>query len=326
MVSFDVAAAPRVVVTDYKFGSLEPERTAAEALNAEFFANQVSTERQVIEATRGADVLFVSQAPITKRVLAGLRPSATVIRYGIGVETVDICAARRLGVRVCNVPDYGAETVADHTVMLALASLRRVIDFDAALRVADDAWVLPGQTDPIRSLADSTYGLIGIGQIGKLVARRIAPFGARIIAHDPYADPHAADADGIELVELSTLLSSSEVISLHVPLTASTHHLLNRSALESMRSGAILVNTARGGLVDTVAAVELVNSGHLDGLAFDVFENEPLEADHPLRTARRTILTPHAAFYSERSVRTLQRLAVDEMKRALRDEPLRCEV
>lgn len=326
MVSPDNGASRRVIVTDYKFASLEPERTAAEALGAQFTAHQVTDVEQTIDATAGADVLFVSQAPITEAVLQGLRPHATVIRYGIGVETVDLDAARRLGVRVCNVPDYGAETVADHTVMLALASLRRVTEFDSALRSADNAWILPGQTDPIRSLSDSTYGLIGLGQIGTLVAQRIAPFGARLVAHDPFANPETAAQANIELVSLDTLLAEAHVVSLHAPLNDSTHHILNREALESMQTGTILVNTGRGGLVDSRAAAELANAGHLGGLAFDVFENEPLEAGHPLRTARRTILTPHAAFYSERSVRTLQRLAVEEMQRALRGEPLRCQL
>ena len=209
---------------------------------------------------------------------------------------------------------------------MALVALRRVVEFDTALRTAPDAWLVPGQTDPIRSLGESTYGLVGVGQIGTLVARRIAPFGAHIIAYDPYADPAVAVSEGIELVDLQSVLSSSHIMSLHAPLTESTRHVLDRQALGSMQSGALLINTARGGLVDTIAAAELVNSGDLGGLAFDVFENEPLEPGHPLRTSRRTILTPHAAFYSERSVRTLQRLAAEEMQRALRGEPLRCQL
>lgn len=315
---------PKVVVTDYKFSSLEPEETAAASVGAEFSAHQVADETEAADVTHGADVLLVSQAPITSTVLQGLNAGATVIRYGIGVETVDLDAAQDLGVRVCNVPDYGAETVADHTVTLVLTSLRRIPEFDQAMR--SEGWILPGQTEPIRSLAEMTYGLVGIGQIGRLVAERIRPFGPRIIAHDPFADPTAAEDLGIELVELFELLSDADVISLHAPLTPSTHHLLNYAALTSTKPGTIVVNTARGALVDTRAAAELANSGHLGGLAFDVYEKEPLEPDHPLRTARRTILTPHAAFYSERSVRNLQRLAAEEMVRALRGKPLRCEL
>lgn len=326
MDSHEIAVSPRVVVTDYKFSSVEPERTAAAALGATFAAHQVTGVQQTKSVTAGADVLLVSQAAITQEVLAGLRPGATVVRYGIGVETVDLAAARQLGVRVCNVPDYGAETVADHTVMLALASLRRLVEFDAALRTADDAWLSPGQTEPIRSLAESSYGLLGIGQIGALVARRIAPFGAHILAHDPYADPQAFAEEGIEMVSFETLLARSDILSLHAPLNTSTHHIMSRSALESLQPGTMVINTGRGGLVDTAAAAQLVSTGHLGGLAFDVFESEPLEPGHPLRTAPRTILTPHAAFYSERSVRALQRLAVEEMQRALRGQPLRCQV
>ncbi|WP_150461608.1 C-terminal binding protein [Nesterenkonia ebinurensis] len=315
---------PRVVVTDYKFSSLHPERTAAASVKADFSAHQVTAESEAIEVTRGADVILVSQAPITSTVLEGLNGGATVIRYGIGVETVDLDAARNLGVRVCNIPDYGAETVADHTVTLVLSSLRRVSEFDNLIR--SEGWILPGQTDPIRSLAEMTYGLIGIGQIGQLVAERIRPFGPRILAHDPFADPKTAAEIGTDLVEFPELLSAADVISLHAPLTPSTHHLLDYAALSSTKPGTIVVNTARGALVDTRAAAKLADSGHLGGLAFDVYEKEPLEPDHPLRTARRTILTPHAAFYSERSVRNLQRLAAEEMLRSLRGDPLRCEL
>ncbi|MDR8019982.1 C-terminal binding protein [Nesterenkonia aerolata] len=315
-----------VVVTDHKFSSLERERTIAEQAGASFTVHQATTEDELLQITQGADVLLVSQAPITAQVLSGLAPEATVVRYGIGVETVHLDAARRLGVRVCNVPDYGAETVADHTITLALASIRRIVEFDHLVRTSKGGWVHAGQTEPIPSLSEMTVGLIGVGQIGTMVARRFQAFNSRVIAADPYADPRLLAEASIELAEMPELLAQADLISLHTPLTPDTHHLLNEETVSRTKEGAILVNTARGGLVDTVAAADLVSRGHLGALAFDVFDPEPLGADHPLREAPRTILTPHAAFYSERSVRNLQRLAAEEMGRALRGETLRCEV
>ncbi|GAB3043401.1 C-terminal binding protein [Sediminivirga luteola] len=317
---------PKVVITDHEFPHLEAEEKAAAEAGAELVVDQVTDEASVIALTRGADVVMLCYAPITEAVLAGLNPGAVVIRYGIGYDTIDVEAATRLGVRVCNVPDYGAATVADHTVMLMLSVLRRVTEFDAAIRQAPDGWAVAARSASIPALSDITVGLVGTGQIGRLVAARVQAFGSRVVAHDPYADAGVLAGEGIRLAPLAEVLESADVLSLHAPLNASTHHLLDAEALRRTKPGTIVVNTARGGLMDTRAAAELVTEGHLGGLGLDVFETEPLEAGHPLRTAPRTLLTPHAAFYSERSLINLQQYAADEMKRACLGETLRCQV
>lgn len=317
---------PKVVITDHEFSHLKAEEKAAEEAGAELVVDQATDEASVIARTQGADVVMLCYAPITEAVLAGLNPGATVIRYGIGYDTIDVEAATRLGVRVCNVPDYGAATVADHTVMLMLSVLRRVAEFDAAIRQAPDGWAVAARSVSIPALSDITVGLVGTGQIGRLVAARVQAFGSRVIAYDPYADAGALAGEGIRLAPLAEVLENADVLSLHAPLNASTHHLLDAEALRRTKPGTIVVNTARGGLMDTRAAAELVTEGHLGGLGLDVFETEPLEAGHPLRTAPRTLLTPHAAFYSERSLINLQQYAADEMKRACLGEPLRCQV
>jgi D-3-phosphoglycerate dehydrogenase len=158
------------------------------------------------------------------------------------------------------------------------------------------------------------------------VARRIRAFGATVVAYDPYADAQAVAEDGIELRPLDQVLEHADIVSVHAPLTPETHHLIDAQALAAMKDSAILVNTARGALVDTVAAAQAVTEGTIGALALDVMESEPLEADHPLRTAPRTMLTPHAAFCSERSMANLQLFASQEMGRALRGEPLRCQL
>ena len=316
----------RVVITDHEFASVDAEEAAVRDNGAELVVGSTRDEQKVAELTAGADVVILAYAPITDRVLSGMAENATVIRYGVGYDTVDVEAATRRGVRVCNVPDYGAETVADHTVMLALATLRRAVPYDQRVREDEQGWIQAQQIGMIPALRDITYGLVGTGTIGLLVAERISAFGARILAYDPYAKEEALTDRDIERVELDDLLQRSDAISLHAPLTEETHHILDETALRRTQRGTILVNTARGALVDTSAAAALAKEGHLGGLGLDVFEKEPLPLDHPVREAPNTILTPHAAFYSTRALKNLQDYAAAEVGRALRGEPLRCQI
>lgn len=318
------AAARRVVVTDHAFGTVDREQAVASRFGAAFASHQVHTEADAREALTGADVAFVNFAPITRDVLAAMAPGAVVIRYGIGYDNVDVQAARELGVAVCNVPDYGADTVADHAVTLLLGLLRKVKQLDA--RVRRDGWLLPSDLGAMPGFSQTTVGLIGTGRIGRAVAARLKPFGFSIIAHDPYVDPAALAAIGITGVSLEALLTDADAVSLHAPLTPENHHLINPDTLATMRPGAVLVNTSRGGLVDEAALASALTSGRLGAAALDVFEPEPLAADSPLRQLENVVLTPHAAFFSDESLANLQRLAAEEAARHLAGEALRCPV
>lgn len=313
----------KVVVTDHEFDHYDEARAVAEHYGAQYVEADTLQEQEVLEITKGADVVVTGFAPITAEVLGNLASGASVIRYGVGYETVDLEAATRLGVRVCNVPDYGSETVADHTVALALTLLRRIPQYHKVLCSDEKGWMLAREAGPVPALSDITYGLIGTGQIGRLVAKRIQAFGSRIIAYQPSADPATLAEINIESMELNRLLSEADVISLHCPLNSRTHHMLGERRLRLTKPGVILINTARGGLIDTHAAARLVNDGHLGALGLDVFESEPLERTHPLRTAKNTVLTPHAAFYSTRSLMNMKRLSADEIARALGGQPFR---
>lgn len=314
----------RVVVTDHMFPDLHHERAMAQECGAEFSEEKGLTDAQVPRILDGADVALIGTLQVDEEALRRLNPGAVVIRYGIGFDCVDINAATALGIRVCNVPDYGADTVADHTAMLALASLRHLDEYNRALKSGDDGWCAPADVGVIPALADVTVGLVGVGQIGLLVAQRLRAFGARILAADPYADAEALAGSGVELTSLPDLFERADIVSLHAPLNDETRHLIDAAAIAAMKDTAILVNTGRGALVDTAAAAQAVTDGRLGGLAFDVFESEPLEPGHPLRRSPRTLLTPHSAFYSTRAMDNLQRFAAEEMGRALRGEPLRC--
>ncbi len=313
-----------MVITDHNFSDEDFERAMARQLGADFQVYDVSTEADTEAAVRGADIALVNFAPMTARVLAAMNPGATVIRYGIGYDNVDLDAATRLGIRVCNVPDYGAYTVADHTVTAVLTLLRKIKQFDHAVRCGE--WPSAADLAPIRAMAETTVGLFGTGRIGRAVARRLRPFGFTVIAYDPYADLGFSAEAAITLVELDELFRRSHVLSLHAPATPETTGIVNAKNLAAMPAGAFLVNTSRGALVDQDALLDALDSGHLAGAALDVFQPEPLPVEHRLRSHPNTILTPHAAFYSEQSIRDLQRLAADEAGRAGRGEPLRCPV
>lgn len=314
----------KMVVTDQAFGGTEVEERLARSVGAEFASLQCTTEKETLEATRGADVVLVNFAPITDAVLAGLADGATVIRYGIGYDNVDTEAAVRHGVAVANVPDYGSDTVADHAAACLLSLLRKLPFYDAAIR--RDGWVEPRALGSLPGFASTTVGLIGAGRIALGLASRLKAFGFRVVAYDPYANSVAAQQAGVELVGLDELLKRSAAISLHVPVTDDTRRMVDADLLQKVRPGAVLVNTSRGGLVDEHALAAALSEGRLAAAALDVFDPEPLAADSPLRDLDNVIFTPHAAFFSDDSIVALQRLATEEAGRALAGEPLRCRV
>ena len=314
----------RLVVTDQAFGGTHLEEELARSRGVDFASHQCADEAETAEATAGADVVLVNFAPITETVLAGLAPGATVIRYGIGYDNVDTEAATRLGVAVANVPDYGSDTVADHAAACLLSLLRKLPLYDHLIR--RDGWCEPKALGSLPGFSATTIGLVGAGRIALGLARRLLPFGFRVIAYDPYANAEAVREAGVELRSLEDVLDQSAAISLHVPVTKDTQHLVNEKFLGRMRPGAVLVNTSRGGLVDEHALARALSRGDLAAAALDVFDPEPLSADSPLRALSNAIFTPHAAFFSDDSVEALQRLATEEAGRALAGEPLRCRV
>jgi D-3-phosphoglycerate dehydrogenase len=313
-----------VVVTDQSFGGVARERALAERFGLSFAAYQLRDEADTASAVRGARIVFDNFAPITERVLNELASDAVVIRYGIGYDNVDVDAARRLGVRVCNVPDYGVSTVADHTVALLLTLLRKVHRFDAEVRAR--GWLAPGELGSLPGFADTTVGLVGSGRIGRAVLDRLRPFGLQLAIHDPFLANDAVLDLGATPYGFEELLERSHAVSVHTPLTDATRHLFSQAAFDRMRPGAYLVNTSRGGMVDEAALAAAVRSGRLGGAALDVYESEPLPADSELRSLPNIILTPHTAFFSDAALAALQRLATEEAERALTGSPLRCPV
>jgi D-3-phosphoglycerate dehydrogenase len=304
----------RIVITDCDHPDVDPERRAAVDAGVELRLEQCRTEDDVVARCADADGLLVQYAPITDRVLDALPRLRVVSRYGVGVDTVDVEAASRRGVLVANVPHYGTEEVSDHTVALLLTMARATARLDASVRTGQ--WDV-GTAMPLHRIAGRLLGVVGFGAIGRAVARKARALGYRVVAYEVTAEAGSTADDGTPLVTLDDLLAHAHAVSLHVPYLPATHHLIDEARLRQMRPDALLVNTARGGLVDTAALVRVLDEGHLAGAALDVLETEPPSPDDPLVRHPRIVVTPHAAWYSEESVTVLKETCVRNVLDAL---------
>lgn len=313
----------RVLITDHGFPNLQHEEATFRAAGFTLDVAQCKTPEAVIAAARDADALLVQWAPVNADVIAALQRCRIIVRYGIGYDNVDIAAAKARGIPVCNVPDYGINEVAEHAVALVLALARQLPQIDGRLR--QGTWKLTPDR-PMPSLREMTFGTAGFGRIARAAHKMMEGFGGRRIAFDPYVNAAEMRALGVDKVERNQLLEHADALSLHLPLSAETRHFISRDSLGRMKRTAIIVNTARGPLIDTVALAEALQAGTVGAAGIDVFEQEPLPASHPIRTAPNTLITSHVAWYSESSIPRLQKLSAEEVVRGLRGEPLKNQV
>lgn len=307
-----------IAITDHVFHGVEPERSAAAMLGAELRVGQCRTPEEVLDLTRDADAILNCYAPMPTSVIDNLQRCKIIARYGIGVDTVDLAAATRKGIAVTNVPEYCVDEVSDHAMALLLGWARRIVAADRAIHAG--SWQL-ADVAPIHRLRGQTLGLVGLGKIALRLAAKAQPFGLRVIGSDPYVPAERVAPLNIALLPLDDVLAQSDFVSLHAPLTPETRAMLNADTLAKIKPTALIVNTARGPLIDDAALIDALMNGRLGGAALDVTPKEPLPEDSPLRTLKNVILTPHVAYYSEESLRDLQQEAVDEVARALRGEP-----
>ncbi|MER5478179.1 C-terminal binding protein [Streptomyces sp. NPDC002734] len=298
----------RIVITDCDHDTIEPEQRAAAAAGVELVLADCADEDDVIAAGAGADGLIVQYAPITARVLESLPRLKVVSRYGVGVDNIDLDAAEAQDVLVCNVPDYGTEDVSDHAVALALALLRGIPQLDRRLRQGDHDVTA---VKPLHRFQGRTFGVIGLGRIGVATAVKARALGFEVVAHDPSVTEPPEPLRGTELLSFEDMLRRSHVLSLNVPLTPATRHLIDADALSLMRPDAIVVNTCRGGVVDTQALADALEGGRILGAALDVVEGEPLTPPHRLFDLLNVVITPHAGWYSEESFTELKHKAAE---------------
>lgn len=303
-------ANPLVAVTDHVFPNLEPTKQVLSELHAELKLAKATTPEAILEVAREADGVIVCYAKMPASVIDQLKNCKVMARTGIGVDNVDIDAASRRGIVVTNVPEYCEDEVSDHAMAMLLALVRK-IPF-ANKRAHAGKWET-GAVNPIHRLRGRTLGLVGLGKIPKLVAAKAQAFGLHVQTYDPYIPAEVAAKLGVKSVSLPELLSTSDYVSIHAPLTPETKNMFNADAFRRMKRGALLVNTARGPLVDVEALVDALDMGQLAGAALDVLPQEPPPADSRLLGRDDVILTPHMGFYSEESMIDLQTKAAQQV-------------
>jgi D-3-phosphoglycerate dehydrogenase len=267
------------------------------------------------------DLIMVVYGKITSKIIESATKLKGIVRYGIGIDNIDIDAASKKRIPVANVPDYAIETVADHAMALLLALARRIIEADKAIRTRSwGTWTSPPPTYRGVDLAGKTAGIIGIGRIGRAFAKRASAFDMKILAYDPYVTTEDAKKLNIELVTLEEVLSKSDFISIHAPLTKETRYLIDEKEIRKMKTTSFLINTSRGGLINTQALAKAVGENRIAGAALDVFPNEPPDPKDPLLDLERVVLTPHIAWCTEESVRRLEMTGVQHAIAILQGE------
>ncbi|WP_210203960.1 C-terminal binding protein [Bosea sp. 124] len=311
-----------VKVADCDHGSIDIERGVLREACPSLPWLNCRTEDAVIAQCADTEALLIMYAPLTRRVLGHLTSCKSIVRYGVGVDTIDLRAAADLGIIVSNVPDYGTQEVADHALALMMCLTRKIVRANAQVKRGE--WDFR-QMRPVHRLQVQTAGLIGMGRIGQAMAHKVHALGMRVIAFDPAAAPEHVP-DYVEMVGLEELLRASDVVSVHCPLTERTRNLLSEDRLRLMKPIAYLVNTARGNLVDEAALDRLLSEGRLAGAGFDVFGIEPPPADYPLLRHETFICSPHMAWHSDEAERDLKRSAAEEALRVLRGEPPKYQV
>jgi len=308
---------PLIAVTDSVFPSLDPAIAALKRVDPELRMAKSASAGDILAVARDADAILVTYAKLSGDLLRQLTRCKVIGRFGLGVDNIDLPAAKERGIVVTYVPDYCLQEVSDHAMALLLA-LARKIPLSNRL-VQSGRWEMPAVV-PIRRLEGQTLGLIGFGNIPRRVAPKAQAFGLNVITHDPHVAQNVLAAHRVEGVSFDGLLARSDFISVHAPLMPATRGLLNAEAFRKMKKGALLINTARGPLVDEAALVAALDSGQLGGAALDVVAVEPLAGDSKLVGRDNVILTPHTAFYSVEALNELQTKCAGDVARVLSGE------
>jgi D-3-phosphoglycerate dehydrogenase len=306
-----------VLLTDYAWPDVAIESQIIEGAGLRLIAGPAKAAGEATIARLAAEhrpaAIMTNWAPVSAAAIAASPALRIIARLGVGLDNIAVDEAARRGVWVTNVPDYCIEEVSDHALAMVLAWARGLVHFDREVKA--------GRWEPasarLRRVRDLTCGIIGLGRTGRRTAEKLRGFGVRLLGHTRSAG--AAMEGAVEITTLQDLLRRSDVLVVHLPLTAQTHHLLGRAQFALLKPGAFLVNVSRGAVIDSMALIEALQSGKLAGAALDVLEDEPNVPPGLLRP--EVILSPHVAFSSEASLRDLRRKASEEVVRVLRGEP-----
>ena len=308
---------PLVVVTDSPFPSLDPAKKALEDANAEVVQAPSSSEEDIIKAAENADAILVTYAKLNENILRSLKNCKAIGRFGIGVDNIDLKVAVELGISVNYVPDYCLDEVSDQAMAMIISMARKIPQSNKL--VQSGRWEMPA-VGPMYRLRGKTVGLIGFGNIPRLMTPKAQAFGFNVIASDPYAPKELFEKYGVESVSMDELYERSDFISVHAPLLPETKGVVNKDAFKKMKATAIIVNTARGPLINEKDLVEALDKNEIGGAGLDVVETEPLPENSPLIGRDNVILAPHTAFYSVEALEELQTKAASDVARVLNGE------
>lgn len=308
----------KVVINYQEYADVEIEKNILRDLpRVEIVESRTRAAEEFIPEVRDAEAVIIQYAPCSREVIAAMTRAKVIVRYGIAVDTIDLAAAKARGIRVCHVPNYCLDEVSNHALALILALHRRLLLADRRLRQNQHSLEA---IRPIPRLSLNFAGLLGFGHIARTLAQKLRPLFAEVLAHDPFVQPDEMSNYGVRPSGREELFQTCDFISIHVPLTTATRHLVGRELIAAMKPSAFLVNTSRGAVVDEAALIQALQEKRLAGAGLDVFEIEPLPADSPLRSLDNVILTQHIAWYSEGAIRELKETAAKEVLRVLRGE------
>lgn len=307
--------APKIVLLEDRYPHHDFEKGVLAKIGAVVVESKASSPSEILDAAGDADGVIVNLAPITAEVIAGFDRCKVIVRYGVGFDSVDIEAAGKKGIFVVNVPDYCDEDVSDQALALLMSCARQTPLHDRETRKGN--WNIRSG-GPMFRFKGKTMGLVGYGRIPQCLHRKLNGFGfGRILVCDPFVGRDVVTGNGAELVDFDTLLSQSDYISVHAPLSETTRHMFGREQFAKMKETAIFVNTARGGIVDTIALYDALKSGAIAWAGLDVHEREPVGKDYPLFALDNVVLSDHVGWYSEESQADLQTKAALSVVEAL---------
>ena len=301
----------KVLVTDYVWPSVEPERAVLAQVDAELVVAPHGDEATLVELARDVEGILTCFAKVTENVVRAAEKCVVIGRYGVGVDNIDVDTATELGIAVTYVPDYCVDEVSDHVMSLLLAWNRRIVLFDTSTK--SRGWGSEGLGMRIMRLRGKTMGVVGFGRIGRSVCSKARAFGLEVLTSDPFVSAESAAEAGAEMVELPELLRRSDFVTLHSPLIPETEGMIGKAELESMKPESFLINAARGQLIDEDALYDALTTGGIAGVGLDVLVDVAPPQDHRLIQLDNVIITPHTAFFSQEAVLELEERAAREV-------------
>lgn len=292
----------KVVITDHRFPNIDSEHQVLSEVGAEIIVSEAKNDEELIELVKDADGILNARLKINPKVIESMERCKVMVRYGIGVDTIDIESATKKGIMVCNVPDYCIDEVANHALTLILCLGRKIML--SSRQVLAGEWSI-ASLKPLKRFTEQTIGIVGFGRIGRNLANKAKHLGFKIIAFDPYVGENIL-ADGVQMVSLEKLIRESDYISLHAPLVSENKGMIGKKQLDIMKKDAYLINVSRGPLIDESALIEALENKKIAGVGLDVLVNEPPRRDNPLLKLGNVLITPHSAWYSDEAITELQ--------------------